>query len=350
MHTNNQKVLVALSGGVDSSVCVYLLQQKGYEVAGIVLKMSPAHEQTVKDAQAVATQLGIQLYVQDMTKQFEESVIEYFTHEYLQGRTPNPCIVCNPTVKFQALIEAADRYGYDYVATGHYANLVHQDNKVLLARGTCKQRDQSYMLYRLGQRELSRLLFPLNQMEKTQVREIAKQAQLPSANKPDSQEICFIPDNHYTDYIESRTGCCPKGDFISPEGTVCGTHKGIIHYTVGQRKHLGIALGRPVFVKEIDPIQNRIYLANAGQEYYKKAIINQLSYPSGEPLSQPFEAYVKIRSVAPLAKAQIKPLEHETAEVIFSQPQRAVAKGQSIVMYDEQEIVIGGGFITEVFA
>lgn len=344
-----KRVLVALSGGVDSSVCVHLLQKDGYDVAGVVLKMSPAHEQTINDAQEVADRLGIRLYVEDMTKRFEQFVVQYFIGEYRSGRTPNPCVVCNPLVKFHALIEAADRYGYDFVATGHYADLVERDGLVLLGRGECKKRDQSYMLYRLGQRELSRLIFPLNHMEKDEVRRIAQSIGLPCAQKPDSQEICFIPDHDYADFIERREGKSLPGEFISPEGEVCGQHKGVIHYTVGQRKHLGIALGRPVFVKRIDSKENRVYLAEAGQEYYARAIVNQLSFPSDRPIQKPFAAQVKIRSVAPLTRAEIRPLEDARAEVLFAVPQRAVAKGQSIVMYSEEELVLAGGFVEEVF-
>lgn len=343
-----KKILVALSGGVDSSVCVHLLKEQGHDVAGVVLKVSPAHEQVVRDAQEVADQLGIHLYVKDMSESFQKYVVDYFIDEYQNGRTPNPCVVCNPLVKFKTLLETADEYGYDFVATGHYADLVSRDGKVLLARGENKKRDQSYMLYRLGQKELTRLIFPLNKMGKDEVRAIAEEVHLPSAKKPDSQEICFIPDNDYARFIEERKGKSPEGDFISPEGKVCGKHKGIIHYTVGQRKHLGIALGRPVFVKTIDPLENKVYLADADQGFYKAAMISRVNYPSGEERTEPFEAQVKIRSAAPLVNATVEPLPAGQARVVFETPQRAVAKGQSIVCYDAEEIVICGGFIDEV--
>ncbi len=344
-----KKILVALSGGVDSATCVSLLKKQGYQVAGVVIKMSEAHEQTVQDAKEAAKQLGIPLYVEDKTEDFKKYVTDYFIAEYCAGRTPNPCIVCNPNVKFKTLVDVADRYGYDKVATGHYAKILKRDGKYLLARGESQKRDQSYMLYRLGQRELKRLVFPLAEMEKDRVRALAEEEELSCAKKPDSQEICFVPDNNYVRFIEENGGKSQPGEFISPEGEVCGTHQGIIHYTIGQRKHLGIALGRPVFVKKIDPEENRVYLADAGQEYYQSAIVDQMTYPSGEERMEAFEAQVKIRSAAPLAKAYITPLEGKRAKVTFETPQRAVAKGQSIVMYDEEGIVIGGGFVREVF-
>lgn len=235
-----KKVLVALSGGVDSSVCVHLLKQAGYEVGAVVLKMSPAHEGTVEDARRSAEEQGIPLVVKDMSEPFQKEVVSYFVSEYQRGRTPNPCIVCNPLVKFKALIDTADEEGYDFVATGHYAKLIRKDSLTYLTKGDSLARDQSYMLYRLGQRELSRLLFPLAELPKDEVRKIAAQIGLSCAQKPDSQEICFIPDNDYARYIEEKYGTSGPGDFISgQEGVPCGRHKGIIHYTVGQRKRLG---------------------------------------------------------------------------------------------------------------
>lgn len=345
---SKKNVLVALSGGVDSSVCVHLLKEQGYSVSAVVFKMSDAHDKTVEDAKEVAQQLGIEIFVADMTKNFEEYVIKYFMNEYAKGSTPNPCIVCNPLVKFNALIKTADEHDIHYVATGHYAKLVEVGENILLGRGDCKKRDQSYMLHRLGQDVLKRLILPLNSMEKTEVRQIAEDLNLPSAKKPDSQEICFIPDNDYASYIEKRMGKFKQGDFISPEGKVCGKHKGIIHYTVGQRKHLGIALGRPVFVKSIDPVENKIYLADAGKDKYKKAVIKDLSFIADIDYGDEFETLVKIRSTAPLAKAKIKLLENQKAIVEFEESLRAVAKGQSIVMYNEDETVVGGGFVIEV--
>lgn len=338
-----KKVLVALSGGVDSTVCVHLLKEQGYTVAGLVLKMSPAHEDTVKAAQESADSLGIRLYVRDMTAEFQKNVIDYFAGEYRNGRTPNPCIICNPTVKFKTLADTADELGYDWIATGHYAKLERRNGEVLLKKGDSAKRDQSYMLYRLDQRILSRLLFPLAELEKDQVRAIAASLGVSAASKPDSQENCFIEDNDYAGYIERHYGKSAPGDFISPEGTPCGKHNGIIHYTVGQRKGLGIALGRPVFIREIDAKTNRIYLADSGNEYFSKVILEQTTTVSGRPLEHA-KMQAKIRSMAIPCDAEVLPLPDHRAEVRFDQPQRATAKGQSVVLYDG-DIVVGGGFI-----
>ena len=338
-----KKVLVALSGGVDSSVCVHLLKQAGYEVGAVVLNMSQAHGSTVEAARRSAEEQGIPLVVKDMSEPFQKKVVSYFVSEYQRGRTPNPCIVCNPLVKFKALIDTADEEGYDFVATGHYAKLIRKDGLTYLAKGDSLARDQSYMLYRLGQRELSRLLFPLAELPKDEVRKIAAQIGLSCAQKPDSQEICFIPDNDYAGYIEEKYGASGPGDFISPEGVPCGRHKGIIHYTVGQRKRLGIALGRPVFVKEIDPVTNRVYLADEQDAYEKEILVSGISMTYPEGIRDGIRAEVKIRSRATTVPCQVF-IEGENLRVVFDEPQKAPAKGQSAVLYDGA-IVLGGGFI-----
>lgn len=339
-----KKVLVALSGGVDSSVCVHLLKEQGYDVEAVVLNMSEYHGDTVTAARESADSLGIVLHVADMTKQFEENVISYFINEYRNGRTPNPCIVCNPTVKFKTLISVADEKGCDFVATGHYARLEHTDSGTKLLRGESVARDQSYMLHRLTQRELSRLIFPLCDMEKDEVRRIAASLGLSCATKPDSQENCFIPDNDYRGFIERRMGKAQKGEFIAPDGTACGEHKGILHYTVGQRKGLGIALGRPVFVSEIDPVQNKIFLAEQGNDVKEDAVISDINVIAGGEFAEEFTAEVKIRSAAVPVPARVIPLGDKRARIVFSKPMRAVAKGQSIVIY-QGDYVLGGGFI-----
>lgn len=338
-----KKVMVALSGGVDSSVCVHLLKQAGYQVGAVVLKMSPAHEGTVEDAKRAAKELEIPLIIKDMGEQFQKEVVSYFVSEYQQGRTPNPCIVCNPLVKFKALIDTADEQGYDFVATGHYAKLVHREEVTYLCKGDSAARDQSYMLYRLGQRELKRLMFPLAELPKDKVRKIAAEMGLSCAQKPDSQEICFIPDNDYAGYIEKRYGVSGPGDFISPEGVPCGRHKGIIHYTVGQRKKLGIALGRPVFVKKIDPAANRVYLADEKDAYEKEIFVSRLSTTYPGSILNGSRVEVKIRSRAAAVPCQVF-FEEKDLRIVFDEPQKAPAKGQSAVLYDGA-VVLGGGFI-----
>ena len=341
-----KRVLMALSGGVDSSAGVYLLKQQGYEVGGVVLKMSPAHEETVAAAKEAAAALGVSLFVKDMTEAFEQTVVSYFMEEYKAGRTPNPCIRCNPTVKFRALLETADEQGYDWIATGHYAGLERKDGVTWLKRAECRRRDQSYMLYRLGQDVLSRLILPLAGLEKPQVRELARQAGLSCADKPDSQEICFIPDNDYAGFIERRMGPSPEGEFIAPWGGVCGKHRGILHYTVGQRKKLGIALGEPVFIREIDPQQNRIYLARAGEDTITKVTLADFAIPSEQPLPERFSARVKLRSAAEPVETQVVfDAESRSAELLLAEPYRVVAKGQSAVLYDG-DTVLGGGIIS----
>ena len=338
-----KKVLVALSGGVDSSVCVHLLKEAGYDVSAVVLKMSPVHDETVCDARRAAEEMGIPLVVKDMQNEFESHVVSYFAEEYLSGRTPNPCIVCNPLVKFKGLIDTANELGIEYVATGHYAKLIKKDDITYLCKGEVLERDQSYMLYRLPQSILSRLIFPLSEISKDKVREIAESIGLSCAKKPDSQEICFIPDNDYPKYIKENFGCPEEGEFISPEGVPCGKHKGIIHYTVGQRKRLGIALGRPVFVKKIEPETGRIYLADEKDAYEKEITVSDIAMTYDDSIKDGMNVNVKIRSRANDVPCKVY-FEDDNLKVIFETPQKAPAKGQSAVFYDKN-VTLGGGFI-----
>lgn len=344
MSNSEKKVLVALSGGVDSSVCVHLLKEQGYSVYATVMKMSPLHEKTVELAKQVAEQLDIPITVIDMQKEFEEKVISVFMDEYMNGITPNPCVICNPNVKFKALCDEADRLGIKMVATGHYAKTLLLNKTVFIQKAFSDRRDQSYMLYRLPQAIVSRLIFPLGELEKDEVRRIAEENNIPSAKAPDSQENCFIEGKDYAGYIEQRKGKSKPGSFISSEGKVCGKHKGIIHYTVGQRKGLGIALGKPVFIKRINPKDNCIYLAYAGQDIVDTATIREVTCINDRPLSMELDVNVKIRSAAKPTPAVIRPLENNRAEVVFEEGQRGVARGQSLVFYID-DILLGGGFI-----
>lgn len=347
--TKPKKVLVALSGGVDSSVAVHLFRQQGWEVEAVVLEFSPEHKAAVQAAQTVADQLGVRLHVVPCYEEFWHNVIEPFCREYQAGRTPNPCILCNPSTKFAGICRAAQELGFPYVATGHYARVEHlPDGIAQLFRADCRERDQSYMLHRLTQEQLSMLLLPLQGMEKSQVRAIAQEAGLASAQAPDSQEICWIPDNDYASYIEKHFGRCQPGEFISPDGAVCGTHQGLLHYTVGQRKRLGIALGYPVFIREIDPTSNRIYLARTGEEYFPGITLEQVVVQPNPWLSpeegSSAQLSVKIRSRAGDAPALVTMTGPDTAVVRFAEPQRAPAPGQSCVFYQGDQ-VLGGGYI-----
>lgn len=340
-----KKVLVALSGGVDSAACARLLLDAGYEVAGCVLKMSPAHEGTVEDAKLAAEQLGIPLYVRDMQADFRQ-VIGYFMGEYASGRTPNPCVVCNPTVKFKGMLAAADELGYPYIATGHYAGLRREGDRVYLTRGASAARDQSYMLCRLTQRELSRLIFPLSEMQKPDVRTLAEEAGLSCAGKPDSQEICFIPDHDYARFIEENAGeVPPEGNFVDWEGHVLGRHRGIIHYTVGQRKGLNLSMGRPVFVTAIRPETNEVVIGDAGDVFTDRLVCGNVNWMAMDGLHGG-EARVKakIRYSHKGASCRIREREDGLVECVFDEPQRAVTPGQAVVFY-QGDYVAGGGTI-----
>lgn len=342
----NKRILVALSGGVDSSVCVHLLKEQGYEVEAAVIDFSPAHAATVQAAQLSAQQLNIPLHIIHAHDLFQKNVIEPFCLEYKAGRTPNPCIFCNPSTKFHLICEKAKELGIAQVATGHYAGIFKTERGWFVKRSTCVQRDQSYMLYRLTQEQLSMLLLPLEGMEKPLVREIAASIGLSCADAPDSQEICFIPDNDYASYIEQHYGKSKSGDIIDPNGHVCGRHQGLLHYTVGQRKHIGVALGYPVFIQSIDADKNCIYLAKTGDEYASGVLLHDCVKFNHKIWEQnPVPALVKIRSRANLAPAQITWEENGTARVHFCEPERAPAPGQSCVIYDENGTVLGGGFI-----
>lgn len=337
-----KKVLVALSGGVDSSVAVHLLREQGYEVAGVVMKMSPLHDKVVEAAKRSADDLGIPLYVKDLQDEFKREIIDFFASEYLRGRTPSPCVRCNPRIKFKYLLLTANENGFDYIATGHYAKIVFEDGVYKLSFSESEARDQSYMLAGLGQDVLSRLILPISEMEKPKVREIAKEIGLVCHDAPDSEENCFISDNDYASYIENNYRKSDEGDFISPEGNICGRHKGILHYTVGQRKGLGIALGRPVYVTEIDPSTNQVKLG------YEKANVSEvwieslsMTYPNA--IYDGMRAKCKLRSTGKLLECTVK-MTDEGAVLMLDSPTPRVSNGQSAAIY-ANGYVLGNGTI-----
>ena len=342
-YEEQDKVLVGMSGGVDSSVAVRILQQQGFAVTGAVIRFSAAHAAAVEAAQKAAKQLDIECVVLDAEALFEQEVVAPFCADYCAGRTPNPCVRCNPAVKFTALLAAADRLGIQYIATGHYARVeVDGDGVSRIHLPASAARDQSYMLCRLDQDVLSRLVLPLGEFEKDDVREMARDFGLDCADAPDSMEICFIPDGDYPAYIEGRGLAGKAGRFIGPDGADLGPHKGVLHYTVGQRKGLGIALGEPVFIREICA-NGDIRLARAGEEYFTRIAVADIATPDGQPL--PAGRYlVKVRSAA-AAQPALLDYAGEEAVLTFESPVRAPAPGQTAAFYRDGA-VLGGGFIT----
>lgn len=345
----SKKVFVGMSGGVDSSVTAAVLLEKGYQVEGINLVLTPNDSLGGnKDAAAVAEKLGIPLHILDLRDEFSKNVIDYFTSEYLKGRTPNPCIRCNESVKFGLLLDRALEMGADFIATGHYAKISHRFGRFNLEKSPSRK-DQSYFLCRLTQEQLKHTLFPICQFEKDDTRQIAKKYALPVAQKADSQEICFIPDNDYAKFIVERTGIVPdKGNFVDMQGNILGEHNGILYYTIGQRKGLGISFGEPMFVTKINSDKNEILLAPQGNQQATSFTVEKMNYISlDNPLDSEINADVKIRCQANPALAHITPISADKVRIDFEAPQRAITPGQAAVIYDK-DVVVGGGYIDEV--
>ena len=379
-----KKVLVGMSGGVDSAVAAYLLQKEGYEVCGVTLRTWEGEDGAesrcceIDDTRRVAWKLGIQYYTLNCTREFARDVVDPFAASYLHGQTPNPCVICNRSIKWDKMLYAAKVMEADYVATGHYAHVVRLASgryTVKTARHAAK--DQTYMLCRLSQEQLAATLMPLGSYSKDDVRRIAQEAGLPVADKPDSQEICFVTDGHYSDFLEdylqkreaiqgetippaSLEGApagLPSeenfwripapGWFVDEDGNRLGMHKGITHYTVGQRKGLGIALGRPVYVKEIRPAADEVVLSDEPALFHRTVLcrdVNFLSIPGLAP-GQTLRARSKIRYHHAAADSELQMLEDGTLRIHFDAPVRAPAPGQTAVFYDDDDCLIGGGFI-----
>ena len=346
------KVLLGMSGGVDSSVSAYLLKKEGYEVIGATFNLwdKDTHNKTlsnIKDAKNVADMLGIQFHVFDMREQFKKYVVDYFISEYESGKTPNPCVACNRYVKFQGLIDKAKDLDIDFVATGHYAKVEEKENRYILKKSKEESKDQTYFLYKLTQEQLSKTLFPLGNYKKTEIRDIAKKLDLKTANRPDSQEVCFIEDNNHYNFVkEYSQNLTQQGDMVDIQGNVLGIHNGISKYTIGQRRGLGVVTGKPMFVIDIDGESNTVILGSNDDLFKKELIASNLNWIAIDSLEDSMEVDIKIRSTAKSAKGKISPIEDSKVRVSFDIPQRAITKGQSVVFYKEDS-VIGGGIITK---
>jgi len=340
-----EKILVGMSGGVDSSAAALMLKNQGYAVSGVTLTLTDIdNSRDIADAKAVCNTLGIEHIVLDLRKEFREFVISDFINEYKAGRTPNPCIVCNKNIKFGLMLEKAIELGFDKIATGHYAQVKEENGRFLLTRGADLQKDQSYVLYSLNQHQLSHLLLPLGGISKAEVRNETQAAGLVSADRPDSQDICFVPDGDYATFIEKTDGFkAQKGDYVDINGKVLGPHEGVIHYTIGQRKGLGIALGKPQFVIDKNPETNRVILGDEEHLFKKQVYVENANFIPFDSLKNEMQVTAKLRYRHKEQPAVIYPYK-EGVMIEFETPQRAPSPGQAAVFYNN-DTVVGGGII-----
>ena len=343
------KVVIGMSGGVDSSVAASLLKEQGYDVIGVTMEMWNGEEVTskaVNDAKKVASDIGIPFQVVDFKEEFKCNVIDYFKEEYLHGRTPNPCIQCNRYLKWGALLKEADKLGADFIATGHYSSVVKLDNgRYALKRAENLEKDQTYALYRLTQDQLARTLMPVGKYSKGEVRNKAESIGICVADKPDSQDICFIPDGDYAKFIKDNTDKeIKEGNFVTTDGKIVGKHKGIIHYTVGQRKGLGVSLGYPAFVIEIRPETNEIVIGSKEESMIKSFKINNLNFMAVEDIKEPVHLFTKIRYNHKGTYCTVERTGEDELTCTFDNPEKAVTPGQAAVFYKDN-IVVGGGTI-----
>jgi tRNA-specific 2-thiouridylase len=354
-----EKVVVGMSGGVDSSVAAYLLKEQGYEVIGVTMQIwqdQDVFEQSaeggccglsaVEDARRVAEVLQIPYYVMNFRADFQKAVIDYFVSEYQRGYTPNPCNACNRYVKWESLLHRAVEIGADYIATGHYARVEKLPNgRYSIRNSVTAAKDQTYALYDLTQDQLARTLMPIGEYTKEQTREIARRAGLPVAAKSDSQDICFVPDHDYAGFIERETGrAAEPGSFVDEQGNILGTHKGIIHYTIGQRKGLGISADTPLFVKELRPETNEVVLCRSERLFSDTCMVSGVNYMSVAdlPVGSKTETLGKIRYSHKGSPCTVEPLADGRLKCTFAEPQRAFTPGQAAVFYEGDHILCGG--------
>lgn len=342
-----EKVLVAMSGGVDSSVAALLLQKTGYGVFGAMMKLFEGAD-SGDDAAAAAKDLGIPFSVFDLSDEFRSCVMSRFASEYMRARTPNPCVDCNRSIKFGALMKLAEKQGCTRLATGHYARIERCGDRFLLKKGVDDSKDQSYMLFSLTQEKLSRILLPLGELTKTQVRELARENGIKSADKGDSQDICFLPDGDHSAFIERFSGKAPvSGDIVDEQGKKLGVHSGISGYTVGQRRGLGVSSSGRLFVKSLDAESNTVVLGDNNSLFEKSLIAGDINLIAADSLAGDFRLTAKIRYAHKGAAATVRQTGENELSVVFDEPQRAITCGQYVVLYDG-DTVVGGGVIEKV--
>ena len=353
-----ERILVAMSGGVDSSVAAYLIKSGGHDAVGVTLKLFSNEDidldtdktccslKDAEDARSVAYRLGMEHFVFNFSDGFKENVIERFIKTYESGGTPNPCIDCNRFIKWKQLLTRADLMECTHMATGHYARVEKDGSgRFLLKRSADITKDQTYVLWALTKEQLARTIFPLGSLTKDEVREIAEAQSFLNADKPDSQDICFVPDGDYAGFIERYTGnTYPEGSFVDADGNEVGRHKGIIRYTVGQRKGLGISYGRRIFVTAIDPQKNTVTLDDEPALFSKVLHANDINLTAVDRIDSPLRVTAKVRYGSREAAATVLQTAEDELRVEFDEPQRAITRGQSVVLYDG-DVVIGGGII-----
>ena len=343
-----KKVAVAMSGGVDSSLCAALLQEQGYEVLGITMRLSDDSREmngvssAATDARRVADFLGIEHVVADFRTLFSDKVVDYFLTEYLTARTPNPCVICNRFLKFGELLSFAREKGADFLATGHYVRIEkEEDGSFALKKGRDEKKDQSYVLYRLPREILSHILFPLGSYRKEETRALARKLSLPVANKAESQEICFVPEDDYKAYLsQHRPNCFRAGDIVDMQGQILGQHRGLPFYTIGQRKGLGIAAVHPLYVIALDEANNRVIVGKNEELYASSLFASDVNWLMEEPTRE-ISVHAKIRYGSREVQANVLPLKDRAVKVSFLEPQRAVTPGQSVVFYSGERLVGG---------